>query len=64
MEKFTILAGTGNPALADAVAVELGTPLGGCEVERFPDGARVFYRLSSDLPARRLALDLLLRGHI
>lgn len=38
MEKFTILAGTGNPALAEAVAVELGTPLGGCEVERFPDG--------------------------
>lgn len=23
-------------------------------IERFPDGARVFYRLSSDLPARRL----------
>ncbi|WP_372706400.1 ArsR/SmtB family transcription factor [Brevundimonas sp.] len=31
-------------------------------VERFPDGARVFYRLSSDMPARRLVdtvLDLL-----
>ena len=31
-------------------------------IERFPDGARVFYRLSSDLPARRLidtVLDLL-----
>jgi ArsR family transcriptional regulator len=31
-------------------------------IERFPDGARVFYRLSSDVPARRLidtVLDLL-----
>lgn len=31
-------------------------------IERFPDGARVFYRISSDLPARRLVetvLDLL-----
>ena len=34
-------------------------------IERFPDGARVFYRLTSDAPARRLidtVLDLLDNG--
>ncbi len=36
--EFTILAGTANPILAGAVARELGRPLGGCHVERFPDG--------------------------
>lgn len=38
MTDFTILAGTGNRPLAEAVAAELGVPLGGCAVERFPDG--------------------------
>lgn len=38
MTDFTILAGTGNRPLAEAVAGELGVPLGGCAVERFPDG--------------------------
>jgi ribose-phosphate pyrophosphokinase len=35
---FTILAGTAHPELAAAVARELVTPLGKCQVERFPDG--------------------------
>jgi ribose-phosphate pyrophosphokinase len=38
MEGVTLLAGTANPALAQAVARELGAPLAGCTVERFPDG--------------------------
>jgi ribose-phosphate pyrophosphokinase len=38
MERTTLLSGTCNPALAEAVARELGVPLGGCRVERFPDG--------------------------
>ena len=35
---FTILSGTANPALAAAVARELGVLLGRCRVQRFPDG--------------------------
>jgi hypothetical protein len=35
---YTLLAGSANPALADAVAAQLGTRLGACEVDRFPDG--------------------------
>jgi ribose-phosphate pyrophosphokinase len=38
MEKFTVLAGTGNAPLAAAIAGELNVPLGRCNVERFPDG--------------------------
>lgn len=38
MAKLTILAGTGNRPLAESVAATLGVPLGGCTVERFPDG--------------------------
>lgn len=41
---FIVFSGTGNPALADAVARELGVRLGGRQVERFPDG-EVFVRL-------------------
>jgi ribose-phosphate pyrophosphokinase len=37
-EGCVVFAGTANPALAAAVARELGQPLGACEVERFPDG--------------------------
>ncbi len=33
-----IFAGTANPPLAAAIARELGTRLGDCSVERFPDG--------------------------
>jgi ribose-phosphate pyrophosphokinase len=35
---FTILAGTANPALARMVASELGSHVGACEVNRYPDG--------------------------
>jgi len=34
----TVLAGSAHPALARAVARELGQALGGCAFERFPDG--------------------------
>jgi ribose-phosphate pyrophosphokinase len=35
---FTILTGTANPALAKMIASELGTRVGACEVDRYPDG--------------------------
>jgi ribose-phosphate pyrophosphokinase len=35
---LTLLSGTANPALAEAVARELDLPLAAREVERFPDG--------------------------
>jgi len=38
MTDFTLLAGTANPALAVAVAAELGVRPGACTIERFPDG--------------------------
>ena len=33
-----IFAGSANPTLADAIGRGLGTPLGACATERFPDG--------------------------
>jgi len=36
--EFTIIAGTANPALASAIACELGIHVGACTVDRFPDG--------------------------
>jgi len=38
MNSFTLLAGSASNALAEAVAGQLGIPLGACSVERFPDG--------------------------
>ena len=38
MDVFTLFTGTANPALATAIALELGVRLGGCDVARFPDG--------------------------
>jgi ribose-phosphate pyrophosphokinase len=35
---FTIIAGTANPALAGAIARELGVQMGACDIDRFPDG--------------------------
>jgi len=35
---FTIFAGTANPALAAAIARELGVQVGACAIDRFPDG--------------------------
>ena len=37
-EPFAIIVGTGNAALGDAVARELGVARGGCDIGRFPDG--------------------------
>jgi ribose-phosphate pyrophosphokinase len=37
-DEFLVLGGTANPALASAVADNLGMPLGALRVERFPDG--------------------------
>lgn len=37
-ENFALFSGTANPVLAEAVARELGSELGACKVERFPDG--------------------------
>jgi ribose-phosphate pyrophosphokinase len=37
-ETFTIFAGSANRELADAIARELGVPLGACDIDRFPDG--------------------------
>src|SRR5437879_643452 len=47
---FTILAGTANPALAAAIARELGVTPGRCAIDRFPDG-EVSVRLLA--PVRR-----------
>jgi ribose-phosphate pyrophosphokinase len=41
MADFTLFAGTANPALAAAIASELGVRLAACTVERFPDGETV-----------------------
>lgn len=38
MAEMILFAGAGNPALARAVAAELGMELGSCRVEQFPDG--------------------------
>jgi ribose-phosphate pyrophosphokinase len=47
---FTIFAGTANPALAAAIARELGVKVGAYAVDRFPDGEVVVQLLE---PVRR-----------
>ncbi|MEB3357672.1 MAG: ribose-phosphate pyrophosphokinase [Synechococcales bacterium] len=37
MHHLTLLAGTANPALAEAIADDLGLSLGACRIQRFPD---------------------------
>ena len=49
-QDFILFAGTANPALAGAIADELGVRPGICSVERFPDG-ELSVRL--DEPVRR-----------
>ncbi len=39
-ESVKIFSGSSNPALASAVGKHLGVPLGGVEIERFPDGEK------------------------
>jgi ribose-phosphate pyrophosphokinase len=53
MEAYTIFAGTTNPALAAAIAHELGVCLGGCDVARYPDGEVAVKLLE---PVRRKAV--------
>jgi ribose-phosphate pyrophosphokinase len=36
--RFTIFAGTASPALAAAIARQLGVQVGACAIDRFPDG--------------------------
>ncbi len=38
MDDLVLFAGTANPDLANRTAASLGRPLGGCKIERFPDG--------------------------
>lgn len=38
MAEHILFAGSGNPPLARAIAAEMGSALGACSVERFPDG--------------------------
>jgi len=47
---FTIFSGTANPALAAAIADELGVQLGACAIDRFPDGEMAVQLLE---PVRR-----------
>jgi ribose-phosphate pyrophosphokinase len=54
-ERFTIFGGTANPALAAAIAAELGTPLGACAIERFPDG-ELSVRLDEPVRGREVFL--------
>lgn len=50
-----LLSGTANPALAAAVAGELGVPLARAEVERFPDG-EVTVRLLESVRRREVVV--------
>ena len=36
--EFTLFTDTANPALARTIARELGTQIGACVVDRYPDG--------------------------
>ena len=47
MEEYIVFAGSANPALAQAVVVELGVTPGACSVERFPDGETAVHVLES-----------------
>ena len=38
MPSPVLLAGTAHPALAQKLAIELGQPLGECDISKFPDG--------------------------
>lgn len=46
-----LIAGSANPALAEAIAREVGTPLLDRRIERFPDG-EMYVRLSSSVRGR------------
>jgi ribose-phosphate pyrophosphokinase len=50
---FVIFGGTANPRLAEAVAREMGVPLGACGTERFPDG-ELTVRLEESVRAKEV----------
>ncbi len=50
---FVLFAGTANPVLAAAIAGSLGTQLGACHVERFPDG-ELSVRLDASVRGREV----------
>ena len=52
---FAIFAGAANPALAAAIAAELGAEVGACLVDRFPDG-EVAIRLLEPVRNREIFL--------
>lgn len=52
---YTLVAGSANRALAEAVAVALDAPLGACTAERFPDG-EVSVRLDEPVRGREVVL--------
>ncbi len=52
-EGFTLFSGSANPALAAAIAAELGVSLGACSIERFPDG-EIAVRLDEPVRGREL----------
>ncbi|MFN7949324.1 MAG: ribose-phosphate pyrophosphokinase [Blastocatellia bacterium] len=54
-DRFIIFGGTASPDLAAAIAAELGTPLGACAVERFPDG-ELSVRLDEPVRGREVFL--------
>ncbi len=50
-DNLKIFSGSGNPALAVAVCKYLGIPLGGANVDKFPDGEKVI-RIEDDVRGR------------
>ena len=50
-EGIKIFSGSSNPALAIAVCKYLGIPVGGAEIDRFPDGEK-FIRVEDDVRGR------------
>jgi ribose-phosphate pyrophosphokinase len=55
MSELTLLSGTANRPLAEAIAKELGISLGGCRVDRFPDG-EIDVELTDEVRARDVYL--------
>jgi ribose-phosphate pyrophosphokinase len=54
-QDYLLFAGTANPALATAIAAELGVRPGACAVDRFPDG-EVSVRLDETVRRREVFL--------
>ncbi|MFZ2148119.1 MAG: ribose-phosphate pyrophosphokinase [Sedimentisphaerales bacterium] len=50
-DKLKIFSGSSNPALANDVCKHLGIPIGGVQIDRFPDGEKVI-RVEDDVRGR------------